>query len=131
LNAIQNPTFAFNAELIKPYPYNDAQGFENFVPALETTPFVLEGTSVTLQDDGVGNVVAVTASTGKKTLFKRAIGTIDYTTGTVRLSRFVVESVTNGLIKFIVNTKLKDITPPKDRIISIREEDISVTIRRT
>ena len=131
LNAIQNPTFAFNAELIKPYPYNDTQGFENFVPALETTPFVLEGTSVTLQDDGVGNVVAVTASTGKKSLFKRSIGTIDYTTGTVRLSRFIVESVTNGLIKFIVNTKLKDITPPKDRIISIREEDISVTIRRT
>lgn len=131
LYAIQNPTFAFNAELVKPYPYSDTNGFDNFIPALETTPFTLEGTIVTLQDDGNGSVVAVTSSTGKKSLFKRSIGTIDYTTGTIRLSRFIVESVDSNVIKFIVNTKLKDITPPKDRIISIREEDISVTVRST
>ena len=72
--------------------------------------------------------MAVTASTASVSVFKRNIGTIDYSTGAIKLSNLVVDSYEGSAIKFIANSVAKDVKAPKDRIITIRGEDITVNV---
>ncbi len=128
LNFATSPSFSFESQLVQPYPFDVAKGFETYKPAVSTSRFTVEGSSVTAKDDGLGNIMLVTADTDVESVFKSSIGTIDYKTGAVKLSNLSVESFENNAIKFTANTVSKDIKPPKDRIIVIRGEDVTVNV---
>ena len=128
LNTVSNPAFSYETALVQPYAFDATTGLSGFTPAVRTTKLTIEGTLVTLQDDGAGKMMAVTASTSSVSVFKRSIGTINYTTGAIKLSNLIVDSYEGGAIKFIANSVAKDIRAPKDRIITIRGEDITVNV---
>lgn len=128
INIVTNPSFSFVAALDKPYPYTLSQGFNNFKPAITSTTFTLGGSVVSLQDNGLGDITAVVTSTGGQSALKESVGKIDYTTGALSLSNFVVQDLASKSIKFYANTLKKDITAPKDRILIVREEDIRISI---
>lgn len=128
LNTVSNPAFSYETALVQPYAFDATTGLSGFTPAVRTTKLTIEGTLVTLQDDGAGKMMAVTASTSSVSVFKRSIGTINYTTGAIKLSNLIVDSYEGGAIKFIANSVAKDIKAPKDRIITIRGEDITVNV---
>ena len=73
-------------------------------------------------------MMAVTASSTSPSVFKRSIGTINYSTGAIKLSNLIVDSFEGNAIKFIANSVAKDVKAPKDRIITIRDEDITVNV---
>ena len=131
INVITNPSFSFVSPLMEPYLYSESTGFLKFNPALTSTTFTLDGSIVSLQDNGSGEIIAVVTATAGATALKQKIGTIDYTTGHVALSNFVVEDLSGDAIKFYADTQKKDITAPKDRILSIRDEDIRITVNST
>ena len=128
LSTVSNPAFSYETALVKPYAYDATTGLSGFTPAVRTTKLTIEGTLCTLQDDGAGKMMAVTASTATSSVFKRSIGTIDYTTGAIKLSNLIVDSYEGSAIKFIANSVAKDVKAPKDRIITIRGEDITVNV---
>lgn len=128
LSTVSNPAFSYETALVQPYAYDATTGLSGFTPAVRTTKLTIEGTLVTLQDDGAGKMMAVTASTASVSVFKRNIGTIDYSTGAIKLSNLVVDSYEGSAIKFIANSVAKDVKAPKDRIITIRGEDITVNV---
>ena len=128
LNTIQNPAFSYETSLVKPYAYDAITGLSGFTPAIRTTKLTIEGTVCRLQDDGAGKMMAVTASSTSPSVFKRSIGTINYITGAVKLSNLIVDSFEGNAIKFIANSVAKDVKAPKDRIITIRDEDITVNV---
>ena len=128
LNTIQNPAFSYETSLVKPYAYDDTTGLSGFTPAIRTTKLTIEGTVCRLQDDGAGKMMAVTASSTSPSVFKRSIGTINYSTGAIKLSNLIVDSFEGNAIKFIANSVAKDVKAPKDRIITIRDEDITVNV---
>lgn len=128
LNFATSPSFSFESQLVQPYPFDISKGFETYKPAVSTSRFTVEGSSVTAKDDGLGNIMLVTADTDVESVFKSSIGTIDYQTGAVKLSNLSVESFENNAIKFTANSVNKDIKPPKDRIIVIRGEDVGVNV---
>ncbi len=128
LSIVQNPAFSYESTLVQPYAFDATTGFSSFTPAMKTTKFTIEGTLVTLQDDGKGAIMAVTAGTTVEGVFKRTVGTIDYTTGAIKLSNLIFDSYEGDAIKFTANTVNKDIKSPKDRIISIRNQDITVNV---
>jgi 2-methylaconitate cis-trans-isomerase PrpF len=83
-----------------------------------------------LQDDGIGNILAVTSAVSTRRIFQRKIGTVDYATGQVKLSKFKVDSYSgNNAIKIYANTANKDIKSPKDRILIIRPQDVTINVR--
>ena len=127
LNFATSPSFSFETALVQPYPFDTSLGFTTFKPAVESTKFTVEGTLVSAMDDGQGNIMLVTAEADTESVFKSSIGTINYSTGAIRLSNLSVESFENNAIKFTANTVDKDIRPPKDRILVIRGEDVTVT----
>jgi len=128
VGTIQNPAFSYETALVQPYAYDAITGLDGFTPAVRTSKLTIEGTLVTLQDDGAGKMMAVTASTATTSVFKRSIGTINYSTGAIKLSNLTVDSYEGGAVKFIANSVAKDVKAPKDRIITIRDEDITVNV---
>lgn len=128
INDLSSPTFDFQTELVKPYRLNEALGFTNFKPSITSSVFSINGTPVTLIDNGNGQVHAVTANTNQQEIFKRNIGFVDYVSGKIRFTNFQVSSFVGNAIKIIANSKVKDITGPKDRIIALRDSDVSVTV---
>ncbi len=127
LGVSTSPSFNFESALNKPYAFDSTTGFTSFTPAITSTQFTVDGSAVTLKDDGLGNLMLVTDGTDTATVFKSAVGTINYTTGAVKLTNLTVDSFAGNAIKLTVSTLSKDIKPPKDRIITIRSEDVTVT----
>ena len=128
LNTVQNPAFSYETALVQPYAYDATTGLTGFTPAVRTSKLTIEGTLVILQDDGAGKMMAVNASSASQSVFKRSLGTIDYSTGAIKLSNLIIDSYEGNAIKFIANSVAKDVKAPKDRIITIRGEDITVNV---
>ena len=128
LNQATSPSFSFESTLVQPYPFDVVSGFNTFKPAVESTKFTVEDTLVTAKDDGQGNIMLVTANTDTLGIFKSSVGTINYSTGDIKLSNLNITSFENNAIKFTANTVSKDIKPPKDRILVIRGQDVTVTV---
>lgn len=128
LGDLANPSFDFSAELVVPYGFNEVEGFDAYKPSISTTSFTLSGSLVRLQDDGRGNIIAITADTVTPRVFKKGVGTVDYNTGIVRLTNFIVDNYDGNAIKFYANTVKKDISSTKDRILVVRDEDIRINM---
>ena len=54
-----NPSFKFEAALVKPYPFDTEDGFNDYKPAIKSGVYTLNGTDVYLQDDGRGNIQVI------------------------------------------------------------------------
>lgn len=123
-----SPNFQFNAELVKPYPFNTAQGLTSYTPAVKGQTFVYEGIRCFFQDDGLGNLQIISADLSNVTIIEPTAGTVDYTTGAVRLSDFAVESFEGAAISIAANYVAEDIIAPKNRVLRIRDSDITVNV---
>jgi hypothetical protein len=72
-------------------------------------------------------VVTNVGSTGFRFL-KNDAGTVNYETGEVVIKDIVINSYTGSAINIIGKTRCGNIFGVKDRIVSIREQDIFTTI---
>ena len=131
INLELNPKFKFETRLVKPYPYKATSGFTDFKPSVVSTNFVYRGINSKLQDDGGGNIQIISSSSIGTEIINPSIGTVNYTTGEVRLINFAVESFTGSAIKIYAASISADVTAPKSRILSIRDEDISINFIET
>jgi hypothetical protein len=131
VNLALNPKFRFDAQLVKPYPFRESNGFSDFKPAITSTTFAFRGVSSRLQDDGAGNMRVISADSVNTEILNPSIGTVDYTAGEVRLVNFVVESYAGDAIKIYALTRSSDITAPNNRILTIRDEDVVVRFVET
>lgn len=129
LNITLNPTFRFESELVKPYPFRSANGFTDYKPAIRSSTFDLEGgVCVYFQDDGLGNIQIITDDPTSPAIINPNIGTINYDTGELKLVNIKVEEYPNNSIKIYAETKLRDITAPTGRVFTIRDTDVKVNI---
>lgn len=128
LNNRETPIFNFETELVKPYPFREANGFKEYKPAIKSTPFDIDGTCVYLQDDGVGNLMLITDDITNPVVFKPIVGTIDYTLGLVKLNTIEVEAFDGSSIKIMVRAKSSTYKAPQGRVFIIRDEDVQVNM---
>jgi len=128
LNYNTNPTFKFETSLVKPYPFKSTSGFTDYKPAIKSSVFDVKGTCVFLQDDGLGNMMLVTDEVTNPQITNPTAGTVDYTTGLVKLTNFEVESFTGSAIKITAKTIENDIKAPKGRVFIIRDTDVKIAM---
>lgn len=128
LNVSSNPSFKFETKLSKPYPFDESQGFSDYIPAIKSSVFRAYGACVYLQDDGRGSIQVVTDNITNPQIINPKAGTVDYEKGEVKLSNFVVESFAGSGIKLIANTFDRDIKAPKGRVFIIRDDDVTVDV---
>ena len=128
INVNSNPTFKFEAELIKPYPFRSANGFSDYKPAIKSSTFDIAGTCLYLQDDGLGRIQTVTDDLTNPRVINPNAGTVNYTTGEVKLTNFKVEEYDGNAIRIMARVKKSDIKTPQGRVFIIRDEDVKVNM---
>lgn len=128
INIRSAPTFRFEGELLKPYPFRAANGFTDYKPAVKSTPFDVLGTCVYLQDDGIGNMMMVTDDATNPKVFNPTAGTVNYQTGEIKLSNLIVEEYTGNAIRIMARMKNSDIKAPQGRVFIIRDTDVFVNV---
>lgn len=126
LSAPQNPTFKFGSALVKPYPFVNSTGFTDFKPSVKSSVFSYNGVCALLQDNGSGTMQIISSDVINTRILNASAGTVDYATGTVRLVNFITDGFAGTAIKIFAKKKESDIISPKNRLLQIRDSDISI-----
>ena len=118
---------------------------DNEEEIIESTSFLVGQNIVFLEDDGFGKIymsqkkeqdyqgargrAALRQSTHTKIV---NVGTIDYSRGKIQIKSLSVRGLLGNskFITFYAKTFFKDITAQRNTILSIREEDVSLTIEK-
>ena len=121
----------FNNELVQEQTLLDTDDLSRYRYGVKSSLFVHEGSSGFIQDDGTGKL-NILRSTGTGFVYlKRSVGTVDYATGEITLTNIVVDSFAGSEIQILGRVISDNITAPKDRILTIRESDVAVTVTGT
>jgi len=97
-------------------------------PAITSSSFVYNGVQAYLQDDAIGGIDVISISTTGEIIYVAVgIGTVDYITGDVAITGLKVDSY-SGKIKIYGTTHNGNIITPKTRILSIRPQDLKITM---
>ena len=123
-----SPSFQFNTELVKPYPFKDSNGFTDYKPSFKSSIFDYNYVPCYMQDDGIGNVQIVTSDAANPQVIVPKAGTVNYTTGEINLINFKTTGYPGAGIRILVVTKDNDVKAPRGRIFVINDEDVTVTI---
>lgn len=131
-NQKRNPTFNFGTELESPSKFANTNNTESYNSFVKSSIFVFDGTECIFEDNGLGIINIVNAKNrdaGVIEIIKKNTGTVDYTTGTVKLADFVVEFYQGTGIKIFVKTKNKNVAAPKQRVLVLNDSDVKVNIK--
>lgn len=92
---------------------------------VQSSRFTYKGQKATIQDDGEGILYIVDAFSGQTIT---NIGSVDYTTGLLQFSNFIVTAYEGSGIKIYTVPATKDIQTINNVILNIIEEDIDITV---
>ena len=85
------------------------------------------GSNCILEDDGIGKIKIVKPVGNYHNVIKD-IGTVDYTTGLVKLNNLNISSYDGNSFKIYAKTRDKDIIGAKNEITSIEYDEINVSV---
>lgn len=122
----QNPTFKFGSPLVKPYPFTNSSGFTDFKPSITSSVFSYNGVCSIIQDNGAGAIQIVSSDVVNTRILNANAGTVDYSTGVVKLVNFTTDGYAGAAIKIFARKKETDIIAPKNRLLQIRDSDIKI-----
>jgi hypothetical protein len=119
-------SFSFSAQILITTPSDTVHPI-SAERGVFSSSFIKDGLTCQLEDDGLGNIriVRITSSSHFEV---NKIGTIDYTSGTVKITNLTVESFSGSGIKLYVKTVSQDYSTTLKNILTIKPEDISVTM---
>lgn len=98
--------------------------------AIESSPFIYNGISAYLEDDGMGVIRVIGTPSGQPTIIVPDVGTVNYETGLVTISNLTIDSYTGSVLKVYATSKSKDITSSKGTILNIIDTDTNVTVQQ-
>lgn len=128
LNTRTSYDLKFKNELDIDHPLTTGEDILDHVPAIKSSTFTFNGARGFIQDDGQGVLNIIKTSTTSFVYLKRNVGTVDYSTGRVIIRNLNVDAYTGTGIKILAKTKSPDVTSPKERIITIRDSDIAISV---
>jgi len=119
-------SFSFDSEILITTPSDSVHPI-TADRGVFSTSFIKDGLTCQLEDDGLGNIriVRLTSNSNFEVV---KIGTIDYTTGDVKINNLSVESFNGSGIKLYVKLTSRDYSSTLKNILKIKPEDISVTM---
>ena len=95
--------------------------------SISSTSFTFNTFVSQLDDDGLGNIRIFRFNTNKEKVFiDSTAGTIDYTTGKLSMSSFLVSAYDGIEIKVSADPINKDIVPVREQVIIISSADATI-----
>lgn len=131
-NRVENPTFDFGSALESPCGFARAEGTQTFNRFVRSSRFIFNGTESIFEDNGLGKINIINARDRDRGVFdfiRLNAGTVNYETGVVKLSDFIVDSYEGRGIQISANTREKNVTAPKTKVLSLSDTDITINIR--
>jgi hypothetical protein len=114
--------------LITDHPLTAGEVLTDHKPAIKSSQFTYNGRTAFIQDNGAGVLQILRTTATGFVYLNRNIGNVNYVTGRVVITNLSVSAFIGTEIKIYGRTNSKDIAAPKDRIITIREQDINITV---
>jgi hypothetical protein len=100
--------------------------------AFYTTGFYIDNTSTTynLDDDGNGNIrlITINSSTGAKAIVNPSIGSVNYDTGTIKISGLRITNLVEPNFYFIIKTSSYDVASVRNQIVDIPSSRVIVNV---
>lgn len=128
LNLSSNFDITFNNALNIDHSLSANEVLSDHRPAVKSSTFTYDGSIAFIQDNGNG-VLQVIKSAGASFVYLNAnIGSVDYETGRVIIKKFNVSAYDGTDIRLYGRTRTSTIEPPKNRILTIREQDITINV---
>lgn len=127
LNEKQTHVLKFYNEFRR-MPYSNRVHIYEDEHTIRTTPFVYNGTSCTIEDDGDGKLRVVQVSGTSHLVVEDDIGTVDYTNGVVTIRNLQVSSYEGTKIKVYALPLRKDIAASKNQVLRINDADVGVNV---
>lgn len=100
----------------------------NHRPAIKSSSFTYSGTTGFLMDDGFGQLNIIKLVGTSYNYLLKNVGTVNYETGRVVIRNLNVSAYTGSEIKLFARTRVPTITSPKNRILTIRDDDVVVDV---
>jgi hypothetical protein len=119
-----NVDFTFDVDFQIPLDTSAARSRGGFT--VQSTPFTFKGNKATLRDDGNG-VINIISIRGESII--EQVGTVDYDTGLVQVSRLNISAFEGAAIKVKAVPLNRDVRVVNNIILNIVDDDISVTVR--
>jgi hypothetical protein len=119
-----NVDFTFDVDFQIPLDTSAARSRGGFT--VQSTPFTFKGNKATLRDDGNG-VINIISIRGESII--EQVGTVDYETGLVQVSRLNISAFEGAAIKVKAVPLNRDVRVVNNIILNIVDDDISVTVR--
>ena len=127
LNVSRNYDINFNQELENNFSELGSTHPSDYISCIESTKFVVGNNIVSFEDDGNGNLNLITTNDTTHNVV-RNIGTVDYKTGKLQISRLNIVQYTGSGIKIYARTKRKDVSSMLRTILTIKDEDIKINV---
>lgn len=127
-NVVTNYSFSYKNQLITDHPLTVGEDITVHKPAVKSSNFTYDGTTAFIQDDGNGVLQILTNTSTGFLVLEANIGEVNYETGAIVIRNLTVPSYTGSAIKLYGRPETLDIIGPKDRIISIRDADITIDV---
>jgi len=121
-------SFTYGNGLFRDPPLDLGDDLNLREPAIKSTEFVYEGKTAFIEDDGRGILKVISSQPDGFVYLKSNAGTINYDTGEVIINSLVVDSFSGPSIKFVGRTRCGNIFGLRDRIVTIKDEDINITV---
>lgn len=119
----------FKNRLKTDHPLTAGELVANHKPAIKSSTFTYNGNTAFIQDDGEGTLqVLRSTGTGGFVYLNRNVGSVNYLTGQIIVKNFNVSAYSGSEIQLLGRLFAKDIYPPKNRILTIREKDLSINV---
>jgi hypothetical protein len=115
--SFENPLYSENVRYVLPVGHE---------PIVYSEIFVYDGYNAFIQDNGVGSLIVYTTSDGITTSLG-TIGTVNYDTGEINITDFVVDSYDGDYIRIYAKLENSDITTLTNKILLIDNGDIFVS----
>lgn len=128
VNVNNNFSFTFNNPLVVDHPLDIGEAVTTHNFAIKSSSFTYGGSNAFIVDNGSGILQIIRTTSSGFVYLNRNIGTVNYDTGAIVIRNLNVSAYPGSEIKMYGRTRMKDITSPKNRIVTIREEDINVTV---
>jgi hypothetical protein len=126
LGRAQNLDINFEQEISDDFPKPTRHPINDRI-AVTSSAFTYAGTRCFLGDDGAG-IMRIMKADGDNLVKVTNIGTVDYTTGLVKLVSFEIDSYEQDFLKVFVLPVERDVASDKNTILTIEPEGIHLTI---
>lgn len=127
-NITSNYTLDFSFALKNTLPNMGAVHPVDDEKAVMSTPFTFEGKNCRLEDDNNGIIRIVSSTSGRTLSLVKNIGRVDYESGVITLSNFVVSNYVGSEIKIYVRPKSNDVDFSSSDYFEIKSEDTNVEV---